>query len=175
MQLMVQGLLADRFQLKIHRQTKELPVYELSVAKGGFKLKEVAAPEGPVAGAPPPPLPPPGRGGAPPTPPPGSALIGRGTLVATAAQFAALAQVLSDQLSRSVVDKTGIKGFYDFKLKWTPDVGQGPGVPEPLPPVDSSGPSIFTAIQEQFGLKLDSAKGPVEIFVIDHVEKPTEN
>jgi uncharacterized protein (TIGR03435 family) len=107
-------------------------------------------------------------------------MMGRGMLMATATQFATLAQVLSDQLGRPVVDKTGIKGFYDFKLTWTPDVGQGPGGPlgpggpEP-PPVDPSGPSVFTALQEQFGLKLDSAKGPVEILVIDHVEKPSEN
>jgi uncharacterized protein (TIGR03435 family) len=81
------------------------------------------------------------------------------------------------------VDKTGLTGNYDFTLQWTPDESQGPmfkgadGAPpggNPAPP-ESSGPSLFTAIQEQLGLKLESQKGPVEIIVIDHVEKPSQN
>jgi uncharacterized protein (TIGR03435 family) len=84
-------------------------------------------------------------------------------------------QTLSNLLGRTVVDKTGLKGFYDVKMTWTPDPAlQGQPGPD-APPVDPSGPSIFTAIQEQLGLKLDSAKGPVDVIVIDAVQKPTEN
>jgi uncharacterized protein (TIGR03435 family) len=86
---------------------------------------------------------------------------------------------LSQQLGRPVVDKTGLKGLYDIKLQWSPELGLGfvkSGGPDPdPPPADTSGPSIFTAVQEQLGLRLDSAKGPVEILVIDSVQKPTEN
>jgi uncharacterized protein (TIGR03435 family) len=82
-------------------------------------------------------------------------------------------------LGRPVIDKTGLTGFYDIKLQWTPELGQGqvaPGGPEPAPaPPDISGPSIFTAIQEQLGLRLESSKGPVEVLVIDSVQKPAEN
>jgi uncharacterized protein (TIGR03435 family) len=93
-------------------------------------------------------------------------------------------QQLSQQLGRTVLDQTGLKGIYDLTLKWTPDQstaamnqsppGAGPA-PDNAPPPDTSGPSIFTAVQEQLGLKLESTKGPVEILVIDHVEQPSEN
>ena len=86
-----------------------------------------------------------------------------------------IVQTLANQLGRPVVDKTGLKGLYDVKLTWTPDPAvQGPGGPD-APPADPSGPSIFTAIQEQLGLKLDAAKGPVEMIVIDSLQKPSEN
>jgi len=87
-------------------------------------------------------------------------------------------------LDRSGVDKTGLTGIYRCKLQWTPDESQGAMFkgPEPGPQTptstsspDSSGPSVFTAIQEQLGLRLESQKGPVEVLVIDHVEKPSEN
>ena len=88
-------------------------------------------------------------------------------------------RVLTQQLGRTVVDKTGLKGNYNFTLNWTPDDSELPEFKEPAggqgSPLDSSVPSIFTAIQEQLGLKLESQKGPVEILVIDHVEKPSEN
>ena len=87
-------------------------------------------------------------------------------------------QTLSQQLGRPVIDKTELKGLYDIKLQWTPEMGQGPvapGGPEPPPPPDTSGPSIFTAVQEQLGLRLESAKGPVDVVVIDSIQKPTEN
>ncbi len=103
--------------------------------------------------------------------------------------------MLAQPLGRMVVDKTGLKGNYSFTLKWTPDVsrgqmfgGPGPGAAGPggnaqstpgMPPApgssDSSGPSIFTAVQQQLGLKLKPEKGPVEVLVIDHVEPPTPN
>ena len=94
------------------------------------------------------------------------------------AQFAA---VLSGRVQRVVADRTGLTGTFDIDLTWTPDqIPQGlagpppPGAP-PLPPIDPNGPSIFTAVQEQLGLKLESAKGPVDVVVIDSVEQPSED
>jgi uncharacterized protein (TIGR03435 family) len=100
-----------------------------------------------------------------------------------AAPLEMLTNALSNQLGRPVLDRTGLKGNFDFKLEWTPEPGQsgGPfsGVPPPgvdvPPPPDPNGPSVFTAVQEQLGLRLESQKGPVEILVIDRVEKPSEN
>jgi uncharacterized protein (TIGR03435 family) len=164
MSLMLRSLLEDRFQLKLTRETREMPVYDLVVAKGGSKLKESSIPAGDGSG----------RGGGP------QIRMGRGLLTFKAGPMEILAMQLSNQLGRTVIDKTGLKGNYDFELKWTPDLGQQPlglrevGGPEKEPPVDTSGPSIFTALQE-LGLKLESTKGPVEILVIDHAEKPTEN
>ena len=98
--------------------------------------------------------------------------------------MASLARMLSQQLGRTVLDQTGLKGNYDFTLHWTPDQSQaampmGPDGGKPAtdnaPPPESSGPSIFTAIQEQLGLKLESTKGPVDVIVIDHIERPSEN
>jgi uncharacterized protein (TIGR03435 family) len=94
--------------------------------------------------------------------------------------MADLARWLSVSLGCPVLDMTGLTGKYDFKLEWTPDdspalPGGSPNGQPPLPPPDSSGPSIFTAIQEQLGLKLVAGKGPVEIIVIDHVERPSGN
>ena len=97
--------------------------------------------------------------------------------------MADIGRLLSQQLGRTVVDKTGLTGHYDFTLQWTPDESQGPmfkgaeggQAPASAPPPDSSGPSIFTALQEQLGLKLESQKGAVEILVIDHVERPSGN
>ena len=95
-----------------------------------------------------------------------------------------LTRLLSQQLGRTILDETGLKGNYDFTLQWTPEerAGPMPGAPQgggprsdDAPPPDSSGASIFTAIQEQLGLKLESRKVPVEMLVIDHVEAPSEN
>jgi bla regulator protein blaR1 len=164
MSAMLEALLEDRFQLKITHETREMPVYELVVAKGGSKLKESSVPTGDGSG----------RGGGP------QIRMGRGLLTFKAGPMEILAMQLSNQLGRTVIDKTGLKGSYDFELKWTPDFGQQPlgprevGGPEGAPPVDANGPSIFTALQE-LGLKLESTKGPVEILVIDHVERPSEN
>ncbi len=158
MALMLQDLLADRFQLKLNRETKEMPIYTLVLAKNGAKLKDS------TVGAE-------GR----------RMQTGRGRIEVQGIDMAGLAMQLSQQLRRTVLDKTGLAGNYDFKLEWTPDVGQqqlGPkeiGGPETAPPVDSTGPSLFTALQEQLGLRLESTKGPVEMLVIDRVEKPTEN
>lgn len=104
----------------------------------------------------------------------------------TDAPLSALASALSDQLGRRVLDETGFKGNYDLTLHWTPDEAQAPtamgapGGPDGRPPGDSAlppdtGPSIFTALEEQLGLKLDSRNSPVDTFVIEHIERPSEN
>jgi len=160
---MVQGLLASRFQLKFHRETKELPTYALLVGKGGSKLKpaDETAPSGD------------GRGGA-------QIRIGRGQFNAEGAPIALLANRLGDVLGRSVIDRTGLTGSYDIKLEWTPDESEG-GMMRVVegrgdqPPDAPTGPSLMTALQEQLGLKLESTKGPVELLVIDRVEKASEN
>ncbi len=176
--LRIQALLADRFRLAIHRESKELPMYALVVAKGGPKVQPAAAvPDS---------LGPPGPAG-----PKGPMFkgrgmrMGRGELTAQSAPMSQLAESLSVQIGRTVVDRTGLTGVYDFTLKWTPDENQPQMFPGPRegsgpPPdrtttADNSGPSIFTAIQEQLGLKLESQKGPVPIVVIDRIEKPSEN
>lgn len=229
--VMLQNLLAERFKLTLHRETKDLPMYALLVGKNGPKMKESvddpapgdggAQPAGgPSSAAPPPP---PGGGG-------GGGMAGggsggasghvtvgrdgmpqlprgasRGGLMTTASNgrfrmignrqpMAGLVDMLANQLSRPVVDLTELKGNYDFTLDFAPDEGQrmmGPmgamppvaHMPEgggPGPGANASdpqaGPSIFTAVQEQLGLKLEPRKGPVDLLVIDRVEKtPTEN
>ena len=173
--LMMQALLADRFKLALHHETKELPVYALMVAKGGPKLKE-----SPPA--------PPDADGAEPGPPPsgqlrrGGVQMRRGELIASAIPLDRLEDVLSRVTGRPVVNQTGLKGLYDFTLKWTPEEGEGPMMggppgppPDAPPPPDANGPTIFTALQEQLGLKLESQKAPMDTVVIDHVEQPSEN
>jgi uncharacterized protein (TIGR03435 family) len=178
--LRVQSLLEDRFQLKFHRETRALPVYELSIAKGGLKIKpsEDQSPmKPPEPGAP---APPPIKLGGPMQR--GSMLMGPGRLDATAVEFSQIVQMLSQQLGRSIVDKTDLKGLYDLSMQWTPEMGQGftaagapPAGMAAAPALDPTGPSIFTALQEQLGLKVDSGKGPVEVLVIDSVQKPSED
>jgi uncharacterized protein (TIGR03435 family) len=129
MSLMTQSLLEDRFHLKLHRETRELAVYELTIAKGGSKVKrsEDQTPfKLPGRGAPP--LPPPQRGGPMPR---GSMRVGRGDLLATAVPFSNFAMALSQQLGRTVVNKTGLTGLYDIHLQWTPDFAVPPGFPWP--------------------------------------------
>ncbi len=106
---------------------------------------------------------------------------GRGQVTGQSVPTMLLAQFLSEQVGRTVLDKTGLTGKYDFSLQWTPDESlqqRGPGDgPERdlLPPVDQNGPSIFTALQDQLGLRLESQKAPVEVIVIDSVQKASEN
>ena len=150
---MLQSLLADRFKLTLHRETKELPVYAMVVAKGGPKLRE-----NPALGDP---------------------LVTRGAKAGEQVfqnfPMPRFAFILSVQLDRSVEDRTGLAGSYDFTLAYMRD-RVGAGVLEGREAQPSSDtPSIFTALQEQLGLKLESAKGPVETLVIDHVERPSEN
>jgi uncharacterized protein (TIGR03435 family) len=156
LQRMMQSLLAERFKLVIHRETRELPMYALVVAKGGAKFRLSEAPA--VMGQTP------------------FSMPGRGRLLGTGVSAEMLAKVLSDQAGRSVQDKTGLDGVFDFKLEWEPDAS--PAGPDAVPaPTDlRAGSSLFTAIQEQLGLKLEARKGPVEVLVIDHIESsPTEN
>lgn len=147
---MLQALLAERFKLKVHRATQGDNVYALTVAKSGLKIKLT---EDPAGGA---------RGGA------NGRLIGKRSMPQ-------LATLLSSILRRPVIDQTGLAGVYEFTLEWTPEVGQtGPDATPPAA-ANPGGPSIFTAIQEQLGLKLDSAKAPIEVVVVDSAERPSEN
>ena len=184
---MLQTLLAERFQLKFHRENREAQVYNLVVAKNGPKLEESKLDGGPGAAN----VTPFGRGGAPGAGP--SMAVGRGQFAVMnsgaktqvnggAMPMSQFASMLGNLVGRTVIDKTGLTGNYDVKLEWTPDPGQGPAFGGPPPgggdrgaaPADAPLPSLFTAIQEQLGLRLDSTKGPVEVFIIDRVEKPTE-
>jgi len=156
LQRMMQTLLADRFKLVIHRETRQLPIYAMVVAKGGAKVLLTPAPA--VMGQTP------------------FSMPGRGHLIGTRVSAEMLAKVLSDQLSNSVQDQTGLKGVFDFTLKWEPDTLSTAADGGPAAAEARTGPSLFTAIQEQLGLKLEARKGTVEVLVIDHIEKaPTEN
>lgn len=148
--LMLQSLLAERFKLKLSRETKENTQYALVVAKGGPKIKLAADPAG---GA---------RGGA------NGLLVGKRTMPQ-------LATMLSGIVRRPVIDQTGLQGVYEFTLEWLPEVGQtGPDTNAP-PPANPNAPSLFTALQEQMGLRLESIKGQVEVLVIEHAERPSAN
>jgi bla regulator protein BlaR1 len=181
--LMVQSLLVDRFQLKIHHETKELPVYALVVANKDGKIgpQLIESKEGSCTQFDPSKPPPPPEPGKPPALGCGGMWMGPDRINAVGIPISQLSPVLSRMLGRTVVDKTGLTAKYDVKAQWTPDQNQlqalGGGAPpgEPVPQFDPNGPSIFTALQEQLGLKLESQKGPVDILVIDHVEKPSEN
>jgi uncharacterized protein (TIGR03435 family) len=153
---MLQALMRDRFQLQVHRATKEMPIYALVVEKNGSKLVPSTSSQRHSQG-------------------------GLGSIAVQKGGMNDLASWLSGGLGRVVIDKTGLSGEYDYKLEWTPEPGEGGpesiGLPPdgPRPHVDGTGPSIFTAVQEQLGLRLVSQKGPVEMVVIDRVEKPTAN
>jgi uncharacterized protein (TIGR03435 family) len=173
--LMVQALLQERFHLQVSRETRELPVYALVVAKGGPKMTAMPPPDLSRTSAPPP------APGDAPVRRRGSGIrsTGRGDLTGLAATMDLLTNVLSNQnetAGRLVLDKTGLTGNYDWTLKWTPEksestVSGGSGNAG----ADETGPSFFTAIQEQLGLKLESQKGPVAVVVIAHVELPDAN
>ena len=166
--LMLQSLLEDRFELKLHRETKESSIYALAVDKGGLKMKLSADQTSATVNGPSP------EG----TLNRGNIRIGNGSLIGNAVTMPLFVRMLSQRLDRTVVDMTNLTGRFDLRLQWTPDVGETPFSPggDLLPPAaDSSSPSIFAAIQEQLGLKLESQKGPVEMLVIDSVEKPSAN
>ncbi len=147
--LMLRTLLEDRLKLAVHRETREMSGYALGVAKSGFKLKPVE--------------------------PGGTSTNSSGGLISTLSakkvSMARLAALLTQFLGQTVVDSTGIDGVYDFDLKWTKDdlsTGQNKG--------DSDAPSLFTALQEGLGLRLQARKVPVEVIVVDRVERvPSEN
>jgi uncharacterized protein (TIGR03435 family) len=148
------ALLADRFQLKLHTESKDLPVFNLVVAKGGPKFQPSKPVDDPADAV------------------PGSCHVLKqrsGMLQYQACSMVDLAGVLRFSTGRTVIDKTALSGPYDYELHWTP---------EDIPPAAAasfSGPSIFTAVQEQLGLKLEPATAPLQTFVIDSAELPTEN
>jgi bla regulator protein blaR1 len=153
----LRALLADRFQLVVHKEIKEQPIYALVLAKNGPKLQETKE-----------------------TGTQQNMMTNRGRSQGHAIPVEMVAQMLSGITGRPVVNKTGLTAKYDFVLEWTPDIGPdaraqgfGDGINTPAPA--PGGPTIFTALQEQLGLRLDSQKGPVENIVIDRVEKPSEN
>jgi uncharacterized protein (TIGR03435 family) len=175
---MTQSLLAERFNLAVHRETREMPIYALVAAKGGLKLqpgKEGSC----VTPDPKTPVPPPRAPGQRPPAPCGSWYIGPASFVGGKISIAQFADGLSNLLARPVVDKTGYKGTFDIQLEFSPEgtaFANGlPGFPGLPPNLDTSGPSIFTAVQDQLGIKLDSQKGTGEMLVIDRAERPTEN
>ena len=156
---MIQKLLVDRFQLKFHWEKRELPVYVLAVGKKGVKLKEskedahglqtfFIKANGPASR----------------------------TLTAKNVGVTELAHMMqSNVLDRPVVDQTGLQGTYDFVLNWTPDVAQGGGAGMAGEKEGTDVPGIFTAVQEQLGLKLSAEKTAVQVMVIDRVEQPSPN
>jgi uncharacterized protein (TIGR03435 family) len=176
LQLMMRTLLADRFKLTVHSETRELPIYALALAgKLGANVRpstmDCAAVEAAVR-----------TGGAPPAPRAGERPLcginingNGGNLIAGGVTMSQVALNLSSVVGRTVVDRTALNGAFDLDLHWMPDQlpQQRIGTPEVPPIIDPNGASIFTALQEQLGLKLESTKGPVDVLVIDHVEQPT--
>jgi uncharacterized protein (TIGR03435 family) len=157
-QKMFQLLLADRFKLVVHWETRELPVYALVTAKNGPSLEKSTLPDGET-----------------------DVTSSDGRFTARGITLEELCKRLTNELSRDlgrvVIDKTGLGGRYDVAIKWAPLAASSPadGRSDSSAAAPDTGPSIFTAIQEQLGLKLESQKGPVEILVIDHAERPSEN
>jgi uncharacterized protein (TIGR03435 family) len=157
--LMLQGVLADRFKLVAHMGTRQVPIYNLVVARGGPKLhvadpagtyaNGIKMPDGSLHGA---------------------ILVERGHIVGQQATLSSLLFVLTDFSGRPVIDQTGLTAKYDFDLRWSPD--ERPADPAPSA---TSGPGLFTALEEQLGLKLEPANGPLNIVIVEHIEKPSEN
>jgi uncharacterized protein (TIGR03435 family) len=139
----LQDMLAERFHLKSHRETRELTVWALVVAKGGPRVKPKQ--EGEAGGM-------------------NSSGKEISRLVATATSMQMLAGYVGNRLGAIVQDKTGLTDAYDFTLEWTPDKSQ-----------DTAAPSMVTALREQLGLRLEQQKSPVEVLVIDAIERPSEN
>jgi uncharacterized protein (TIGR03435 family) len=174
---MVEGLLIDRFKLAARRDTREMPIYALVLANGNQRLGPQLRPSSVDCEA----LD--RRGERPPAPQPGAPApcggeLRVGHVALRGFNVKQLAANLSNWLDRPVVDRTGLKGGFDFTLDWSPDQQpQYDAVGAPIRradvPVDRTGPSIFTAVEEQLGLKLDAVKGLVDVVVIDHVERPS--
>jgi uncharacterized protein (TIGR03435 family) len=147
LRLMMQTLLAGRFKLEAHRETRQLPNYTLMVAKGGAKIMPVEPGQAQTSGA-------------------------NGRFTATRTSMEHFADLLARQTGFPVVDQTGLAGVYTFTLQWDPGAGLDVGPADTAP----AGPSIFTALEQQLGLHLASSKGPSEVVVIDRMEKmPTRN
>jgi uncharacterized protein (TIGR03435 family) len=152
--LMMRALLADRFQLKLHTETRQEPVYQLELAKGGLKIQEVAAPVAPA------------------TETPVGFAFGNssGRMIGNKSTITGIAKAIEPHLKRPIVDRTGLTGYYDFDIRWS--------APDPSP--DSAfGPDaialLISILPERLGLRLSKSTGPVEYWLVDHVEPPTEN
>ena len=169
----VQNLLRDRFALQSHVEKKEMAVYRLSVGNNGPKLAVTPTAERPVSAARP--------GGRPEdlTPPPGRAMAGPGALVATAISMQQLLTLLSRWMDRPIIDKTGLTGYVDVRLHFAPESAprplQVPPSPDGAVAAPSDEASIFTAVEEQLGLKLEPAREMVEVFVIDSARRVVGN
>ena len=187
LQLMIRALLVERFKLTTHTETKDAPIYALILARSDGKLGpnlkrsetdcEAVFAAGRRRGGPMPPPGPPQPG----DPMPCGIRIGMGNMAVGGAPLSQVANSLAMFAGRVVLDRTGLTGNYDFNMTWTPDQmpQRPPGAPDGPPQfngvaVDPNGPSLFTAVQEQLGLKLDSQRGPVEVLVVDRAEKPVE-
>jgi uncharacterized protein (TIGR03435 family) len=153
---LLQQVLVSRFHLQYHYDTRVLPAYALAVGKAGAKLTEAAT------GSP---------GGSDAAPKPGEIHIRHGEIVGEAVSMTDLARVLSQQIGRPIADKTSLKGNYNFKLEWAPEMSPN----STTAPNAEIGPSLFTALQEQLGLRLESAKVPVRVLVVDHIDRPDLN
>ena len=151
---MIQHLLVDRFHLQSHTETRTLPLLELTVAKGGIKFAEWKKPaddQNPSQGK-------------------GYMRVNNDEMTANGVPMDRLIRFLASQTHMPIVDKTGLKGSYNFQLKWQrEEAGPESGLH------DQALPSIYVALPEQLGLKLESAKGPVDVLVVDHIEEPSEN
>lgn len=153
--LMLQALLADRFRLVVHHETKQGPIYALAVAKNGPKFQKAAPPALPQM----------------------PISMGGGLLTFKGAPISTLARLIAQVIGRPVLDRTGLTGNYAFTLKWTPDefeLSANPPQSEEAS-AEPKGTSIFTVIQDQLGLKLESTKAPIDSLVIDHVSRPSAN
>jgi uncharacterized protein (TIGR03435 family) len=178
---MLRSLLEDRFKLNARIETRDLPVYALIVARSDGKLGnqlrrsgDACVPPTPPAGAPPPPPPPPG---ATPTVTQCPSILAPGAISGRQLTMGRLAETLSPWIDRTVIDRTGLEGNFDVDLQWMFDrsLSGGPGdFGRGGPPPSSDLPSLFTAIQEQLGLKLASQRAAVEMLLIDRAEKPVE-
>ena len=158
--LMLQKLLADRFQMTLHRENRDQPIYALVVARNGPKLKKAKSDTCTQASTPTDPC-------------GGFRIFKRSQMWGNTVTVTQFADELKYMMQRMVVDKTGIKGLYDIRIEWTPEhFGPEPGTE--VSPDEANG-TLFTAIQEQIGLKLQSEKAPVETLVVDRVSRPTEN
>lgn len=161
---MLQALIEERFKASMHGETRDLPVFFLTIAKGGPKLKS-----GPcLTREPGVPVPPGQRQSS----YCGYTGMNDGSLSTTGTSMGILADALSGILKRKVLDRTSLAGEFDMTLKWTPDLGTPDNNPAPAQP---GGPSIFTAVEEQLGLRLESGKAPIDVLVIDHIDHASEN
>ena len=156
-QPMLQALLADRFKLAFHKEQRAMPAYDLVVSKNGHKLQRVE----------------PGECLPPPAGMCGTFRASSSQIIGDRVSMEAFATRLTRSMGRTVVDKTQLEGVFNLLLQWTadPQIGLQVGAPPP----DGGGPSIFTALQEQLGLRLEATKNPVEVYVIDRVERPSDN